>query len=141
LLWTVGEGGFQIAFLENWTRFPVKNYRISSLILIELTLRNIALGNCNFPWTRRPLWVFFPCMAQSEQKLVSPVSLAVDAVLVVAFFLFMYTVLAPHVPSRDHRMILLWGAVCSSCLTAVFWLALQMFRVTLRAQRRSGEGK
>jgi hypothetical protein len=88
-----------------------------------------------------PLWVFFPSMAQSEQKLVTPGSLAVDAVLVVAFFLFMYTVLAPHVPSRDPRMILLWGAVCSSCITAVFWLALQMFRVTLKAQRRPGEGE
>jgi len=31
---------------------------------------------------------------------------------------------------------MLWGAVSSSCLTAVFWLALQMFRVVLRASRR-----
>jgi len=75
-------------------------------------------------------------MAESEQKLVTPVSLVVDAILVIAFFIFMYWVLASHVTSRDPRMIMLWGAVSSSCLTAVFWLALQMFRVVLRASRR-----
>jgi hypothetical protein len=68
-------------------------------------------------------------MQQPVKKLVTPVSLAVDAVLVIAFFLFMYWVVSAHVPSKDHRMVILWGAVCSSCLTAVFWLALQMIRV------------
>ena len=74
-------------------------------------------------------------MADSEQKLVTPASLAVDAVLVIAFFLYMYSVLSTHVPSRDPHMILLWGALSSACLTGVFWLALQMFRVVYRAQR------
>jgi hypothetical protein len=74
-------------------------------------------------------------MAQSEPKLVTPASLAVDAILVIAFFIFMYGILSPHVPSNDPRMIMIWGALTTSCLTAVFWLALQMFRVTLRAQR------
>ena len=74
-------------------------------------------------------------MAESEQRLFTPRSLAVDAVLVIAFFIYMYSVLSTHVPSRDPHMIMLWGAVSSSCLTAVFWLALQMFRVVLRGQR------
>ena len=74
-------------------------------------------------------------MSQSETKLVTRTSLVVDIILVVAFFLFMYSVLSTHVPSNDPRMILIWGAICTSCLTALFWLALQMFRVTLRAQR------
>jgi hypothetical protein len=74
-------------------------------------------------------------MADSEQKLVTPASLAVDAVLVIAFFAYMYSVLSTHVPSRDPHMILLWGALSSACLTGVFWLALQMFRVVYRAQR------
>lgn len=74
-------------------------------------------------------------MAQPEQKLTTPASLAVDAVLVIGFFLFMYTVVAPHVPSNDQSMILLWGGLCSACMTGVFWLCIQMFRVTLRAQR------
>jgi hypothetical protein len=74
-------------------------------------------------------------MAQPETKLTSPASLAVDAVLVVAFFLFIYTIVSPHVPSNDKSMVLLWGGLCAACMTGVFWLCVQMFRVVLRAQR------
>jgi hypothetical protein len=77
----------------------------------------------------------FPAMAQSDTKLTSPASLAVDAVLVIAFFLFIYWLVSPHVPSNDKSMILLWGGLCSACMTGVFWLCIQMFRVVLRAQR------
>lgn len=71
----------------------------------------------------------------AAKNATTPISLLVDAVLVVAFFVFMYTVVAPHVPSNDKRMILLWGALCSACMTVVFWFCIQMFRVVLRAQR------
>jgi hypothetical protein len=74
-------------------------------------------------------------MQQPERKLVTPASLAVDAVLVIAFFVYMYSVVSGHVPSKDHRMVLFWGCMCSACLTAVFWLALQMIRVVARHQR------
>ena len=74
-------------------------------------------------------------MAQPEMKLTSPASLIVDAILVVGFFLFMYWLVAPHVPSNDTTMILFWGSMCSACMTGVFWLCIQMFRVVLRAQR------
>jgi hypothetical protein len=77
----------------------------------------------------------FRGMAQPETKLTSPVSLIVDAVLVVGFFAFIYTVVAPHVPSNDKSMILLWGGLCAACMTGVFWLCVQMFRVVLRAQQ------
>lgn len=73
-------------------------------------------------------------MAQSETKLVTPVSLAVDAVLVVGFFVFMFGVLQPHVPSSDPKMIWLWAGLTSACMSGVFWLAIQMFRVVLKAQ-------
>ena len=73
-------------------------------------------------------------MAQSE-KLVTPVSLVVDLILVVGFFIYMYFTMKSHVPSNDPKMITLWAALTSACLTGVFWLALQMFRVVLRAQR------
>lgn len=75
-------------------------------------------------------------MAQPEQKHTSPVSLLVDAVLVIGFFLFMYTVVAPHVPSNDKFWIVTWGALTSACMSGVFWLCIQMFRVVLRAQLR-----
>lgn len=79
-------------------------------------------------------------MAQSEEpqsmtKFTSPASLVVDLMLVAAFFIYMYGVLKTHVPSTDPKMIMLWGALGSSCLTGVFWLALQMFRVVYRAYR------
>ena len=73
-------------------------------------------------------------MASPEQKLTTPVSLVVDAVLVIAFFLFIYWLVSPHVPSQDSSMILLWGGLCAACMSGVFWLCIQMFRVTLRAQ-------
>lgn len=74
-------------------------------------------------------------MAQSEGKLLTPVSLVVDLVLVAAFFAFMWSVLRSHVPSTDPKMVALWAALGSSCLSGVFWLCVQMFRVVLKAQR------
>ncbi len=81
------------------------------------------------------MFVSFPRMAQPEQKFTTPASLVVDAILVVLFFVGMYTFVAPHVPSNDQSMVLLWGGLSSACLTGVFWLCIQMFRVVLRAQR------
>jgi uncharacterized membrane protein (DUF106 family) len=79
---------------------------------------------------------FHEChMQEKKAKLVTPLSLLVDAVLVIAFFLYMYTVVSTHVQSHSHRMILFWGVLCSLCMTVVFWLALQMFRVVVKAQR------
>ena len=68
-------------------------------------------------------------------KLTSPVSLVVDAVLVLAFFVYLYTLVASHVPSRDPFWIMVWAGLCAACMSGVFWLAIQMFRVVLRAQR------
>jgi hypothetical protein len=79
----------------------------------------------------------FPAMAtpaEKTEKLTSPVSLLVDAILVIGFFLFIYSLVSTHVPSRDPKMILFFGASCAACMTGVFWLAIQMFRVVLRAQ-------
>jgi hypothetical protein len=78
-------------------------------------------------------------MAQPAEKFTTPVSLVVDLVLVVAFFAYMFSVLKSHVPSTDPKMIMIWGAISTSCLTAVFWLALQMFRVVFRAHRAAGK--
>ena len=77
----------------------------------------------------------FRRMAQPETKHTTPLSLLIDAILVVGFFVFIYTIVSPHVPSNDKSMILLWGGLCAACMTGVFWLCVQMFRVVLRAQR------
>jgi RsiW-degrading membrane proteinase PrsW (M82 family) len=74
-------------------------------------------------------------MAQPDNKLVTPLSLVVDFVLVAAFFAYLFTLLRSHVPSNDPTMITLWAALGTACMTAVFWLCIQMFRVVLRKQR------
>jgi hypothetical protein len=60
--------------------------------------------------------------------------LALDAGLTLAVFVFFVWILRSHVPSNDPFYIWLWGSITASCMAAVFWLALQMFRVVLRAQ-------
>jgi len=92
------------------------------------------LNQAKIPWTTSVLCVSFRGMAQPETKLTSPASLLLDAFLVGGFFLFIYWLVAPHVPSNDKSMIMLWGGLCSACMTGVFWLCVQMFRVVLRAQ-------
>ncbi|HEX2852866.1 MAG TPA: hypothetical protein VHO24_06490 [Opitutaceae bacterium] len=73
-------------------------------------------------------------MATSESKHPSPLSLAVDFVLVAAFFAYLFTLLRAHVPSTDPTMITLWAALGAACMSGVFWLCIQMFRVVLRGQ-------
>lgn len=73
-------------------------------------------------------------MSQPEQKFTTPVSLVVDAILCILFFVGLYLWVSPHVPSNDKSMIMLWGALTAACMTGVFWLCIQMFRVVLRAQ-------
>lgn len=67
-------------------------------------------------------------------KLTSPVSLVVDAVLVIGFFLYLFSLLKSHVPSNDIKMVFVWAGLTSACMSGVFWLAIQMFRVVLSAQ-------
>ncbi|RRJ97482.1 hypothetical protein Ga0100231_002820 [Opitutaceae bacterium TAV4] len=74
-------------------------------------------------------------MSQSGEKLATPVSLVIDGILVVGFFAFMFSILRSHVPSTDPAMIALWAGLAAGCMSGVFWLAIQMFRVVLRAQR------
>ncbi|HEY3754788.1 MAG TPA: hypothetical protein VGL42_01435 [Opitutaceae bacterium] len=80
-------------------------------------------------------------MDEKPQKLVTPMSLLVDAILVVLFFAYMYSVLKTHVPSNDPTDIRIWGAITTLCLTGVFWLALQMFRVVFRFHRQQRRGE
>jgi hypothetical protein len=68
-----------------------------------------------------------------DSRLVGNVVL--DTLLTGGAFVVFFFVCRPHVPSEDPRMVNLWGAITGLCLTGVFWLALQMFKVTLRGQR------
>ena len=74
-------------------------------------------------------------MNQPDRKSATPASLALDAGLTLGAFLLFTRILLSHVPSNDPVNIWLWAIVGASCLTAVFWLCLQMFRAVLRMQR------
>jgi hypothetical protein len=73
-------------------------------------------------------------MSLPKEKTSGRTTLALDAVLTLAVFVFFTWILRSHVPSNDPLFIWLWGAITASCMAALFWLALQMFRVVLRAQ-------
>jgi len=73
-------------------------------------------------------------MSEPTKKLVTPLSLAVDVVLCAAFAVLIYSLVSSHVPSRNAGMQLLVGGATTACMTGVFWLAIQMFRVVLRGQ-------
>jgi FtsH-binding integral membrane protein len=74
-------------------------------------------------------------MDPSAPKPAARSTFLADAALTLAAFGFFTWILRTHVPSRDPFNVWLWGAISASCLAALFWLALQMFRAVLRAQR------
>ena len=79
---------------------------------------------------------------QTEDKpLVSKTGIVVDLVLSIAFFAFMFWVLMPHVPSYDPNAVYIVAGMTSFCMTGVFWIAANMFRVTLVDYQRRQAGK
>jgi hypothetical protein len=74
-------------------------------------------------------------------KLTSPVGMVVDAILVIGFFVFLFGLLKSHVPSNDLKQVILWAGLTSACMSGVFWLAIQMFRVVLSAQLLANKNK
>lgn len=77
-----------------------------------------------------------------DKPLISFYGLIFDGLLSIAFFLFMTYVLMPHVPSEDSIVVLIVAGMTSFCMTGVFWLATNMFRVTLvDFQRRKQQDK
>lgn len=76
---------------------------------------------------------------QPDARLAGNVVL--DSILTLIAFGIFFVICRSHVPSSDPAMINLWGAITASCMTGVFWLAWQMFRVTLRGQRAGDDNE
>ena len=91
----------------------------------------------NFIWTNPTFFLFPEPMANPEQKLVTRGSLILDAVLLVTFYLLLFNIVRSHVSATTPTWTNIEAAYTASCLTGVFWLALQMFRVVLRFHRES----
>jgi hypothetical protein len=77
----------------------------------------------------------FSFMASSEKKPFSFLILFIDLVITAIAFCIFYRLVRSHVPSNDPAMILLWGCLAASCMTGVFWLALQMLKTVFVFQR------
>ncbi len=77
-----------------------------------------------------------------EKPLITFVGIIVDLILSSIFFFFMWLfVLKPHVPSEDPIVVYSVAGMTAFCMTGVFWLAANMFRVTLvDFQRRKKKG-
>jgi hypothetical protein len=76
-------------------------------------------------------------MLNSNSKLVGPTAIVCDILLTGLFFVFMTFVLKAHVPTDEAQYQLIFGTYGSSCLSGVFWLALQCFRVTFTDQKQN----
>lgn len=75
-------------------------------------------------------------LAPQEQKHVTPVTIAIDLVLVAVLFVFWFGVCKAHVPSTDPKLVTLFGALTAISITGVFWIAIQMFRVVVAGEKR-----
>ncbi|KXU34083.1 hypothetical protein AXK11_09095 [Cephaloticoccus primus] len=77
----------------------------------------------------------------ASKKTVSPLGVVIDLAFVAGFFLIIFNVVQSHVPSNDPAMVLLWSVLTAACLSGTFWIAIQMFRVVLRAQLQRNRGE
>ena len=84
-----------------------------------------------------------PTMSENpeERPLVSKLGIFVDLGMSAVFFVFMFWVLMPHVPSQDQMSVYVVAGMTSFCMTGVFWIAAGMFRVTLVDYQRRQKGK
>ena len=76
-----------------------------------------------------------------EQPLVSLTGLIVVGLLSVCFFVLMFFVLRPHVPSYDPTAVKIVAGMSAACMTGVFWIASNMFLVSLVDHLRRNKGK
>lgn len=70
--------------------------------------------------------------AQQKTADLFPIGrLIVDIIITGIFWVFMAIILRPHVPSDDPFWITVWSCITSLCLSGVFFMSLQMFRLVL----------
>jgi hypothetical protein len=75
-------------------------------------------------------------MDSESPKLTTRSSVAFDLLLALMFFGFMSWVLRANVPMQGPGVVELLAAVTAFPMAIVFWILIQMFRVTLVDQLR-----
>jgi len=74
---------------------------------------------------------------QENKKLVGKVANIIDIALTLTFYTIMAFVLRPFVPMQGEGVVELWAAITALPMAGIFWLVVQMFRVTLVDQLRA----
>jgi hypothetical protein len=71
-----------------------------------------------------------------KPKLITTQAVVIDLVLTVVYYVWINSILKKHVPwgERGDTAVLLGAAYCGLCLAGVFWMAINLFRVTLADQ-------
>jgi len=75
-------------------------------------------------------------MDNPDKPLISRRRAAFNLVLTILWFAFFSWALRGFVPARTEPNITIFAVLTASCLTGVFWLALNMFSTVLVDQRR-----
>lgn len=73
-------------------------------------------------------------MPASSSSLITPKAILFDLCLILIFFYFMLGVIQEHVPFEQEKLKIYGAAYASTCVSGVFWLALQCLRVTWKDQ-------
>lgn len=73
---------------------------------------------------------------QEDSKLVGKVANLFDLGLTLLFFVLMAFAMRPFVPMQGEGVVEFWAAFTALPMAGVFWLVVQMFRVTLVDQLR-----
>ena len=68
-------------------------------------------------------------------------AIAVDLLITLVVFVAMVFVFKSHVPSETPMVVLAVAAFTSACFTALFWLAMQMFKAVLTHQREKTDAE
>ena len=76
---------------------------------------------------------------KENKKLIGKTSNIIDIVLALTFFIIMAFVLRPFVPMQGEGVVEFWAAFTALPMAGVFWLLIQMFRVTIVDQIRSAK--
>lgn len=74
---------------------------------------------------------------QEDKKLVGKLANVIDIAMALIFFVIMAFALRPFVPMQGKGVVEFWAAFTALPMAGVFWIVVQMFRVTLVDQIRA----
>lgn len=75
-------------------------------------------------------------METTKQTLVSAKAIIFDILLSIGFFGYMAWVCRSHVFIEQEPILTILACFTALCVTGVFWIGIQYFRVTLTDQRK-----